>query len=252
MALPSSALPFDSGIERLLESLAGVVSARIVAGAGGRLREIHILADGQIPPKQVVRNVESALRAGLGIEIDRRIVSVAQMRADAESRPSGAALRVAPRNGSAQLAPLAEPAGDVRGARSRRAAAAAAERLSFSGLDARFQDLKEATCRVTLQRGQQEFVGAGAGPNTVQGRIEAAARAIFAALSQALPEQDLGFESTCLLEAHGRTYVLVAAHGRSGRDAIMLTGAALFARSPEESAILAALQATNRWVDLPS
>jgi hypothetical protein len=70
-------------IEHLLASLPGVVSARVAAGAGGHLEEIHILATSELHPKQIVRNIESALSAGLGIEINRRIVSVAQLRAGA-------------------------------------------------------------------------------------------------------------------------------------------------------------------------
>src|SRR5687767_7318496 len=63
--------------ERLLTALAGVVSARAVADDVGRICEIHILANPDLHPKQIVRNVESALSAGLGVVVDRRIVSVA-------------------------------------------------------------------------------------------------------------------------------------------------------------------------------
>ncbi|MBX6364459.1 MAG: hypothetical protein IRZ00_11380 [Gemmatimonadetes bacterium] len=70
----------EAKIERLLSSLAGVVSARVVVGTQGEIEEIHVLATPAVHPKQVVRNVESALSAGLGIIVDRRIVSVAQVR----------------------------------------------------------------------------------------------------------------------------------------------------------------------------
>src|SRR5690606_4263845 len=73
----------ENEVERMLCSLAGVVSARVVANPLARLDEIHILASPMFSPKQIVRNVESALTAGLGITIDRRIVSVAQIRRDA-------------------------------------------------------------------------------------------------------------------------------------------------------------------------
>src|SRR5512142_3530987 len=89
-------IPAESGVEasveRLLASLAGVVSVRAIAGADGRLEEIHVLSTPELHPKQVVRNVESALSAGLGLEVDRRIVSVAQVR-DAEL---GQSLQAAP------------------------------------------------------------------------------------------------------------------------------------------------------------
>ena len=79
--------------EQLLASLAGVISAHVVADAAGALVEIHVLADSEHHPKQVVRNVESALTAGLGLTIDRRIVSVAQIQSDVDTNghrsPSG-------------------------------------------------------------------------------------------------------------------------------------------------------------------
>src|SRR5881296_2922362 len=44
----------------------------------GEISEIHVLAQTDIPPKQVVRNIESALMAQLGVRIDHRKISVAQ------------------------------------------------------------------------------------------------------------------------------------------------------------------------------
>ena len=64
--------------EALLNSLRGVVSARVVARPGGIIEEIHLLTKGDLPAKQSVRNVESALLAHFGLKIDHRKVSVAQ------------------------------------------------------------------------------------------------------------------------------------------------------------------------------
>ena len=64
--------------EALLNSLKGVVSARIVARHGGIIEEIHLLTEGDVSAKQSVRNVESALLAHFGLKIDHRKVSVAQ------------------------------------------------------------------------------------------------------------------------------------------------------------------------------
>jgi hypothetical protein len=83
MTLDQSPWHPDNEVERLLCSLAGVVSARVVANPLGKLEEVHILASPQLNPKQIVRNVGSALSAGLGIVVDHRIVSVAQIRHDA-------------------------------------------------------------------------------------------------------------------------------------------------------------------------
>ena len=73
------------GAEALLNSLKGVVSARVVARPGGVIEEIHLLTEGDVQAKQSVRNVESALLAHFGLKIDHRKVSVAQTGAEQEA-----------------------------------------------------------------------------------------------------------------------------------------------------------------------
>jgi hypothetical protein len=66
-------------IEALLEQLPGVINARIVVNDWGAIEEAHILSTSERNPKQVVRDVESALAAKWGINIDHKKVSVAQL-----------------------------------------------------------------------------------------------------------------------------------------------------------------------------
>src|SRR5687768_4890687 len=61
MTLADSHAHPDADVEQLLSGLAGVISARVVSNANGRLDEIHVLASDRLHPKQIVRNVESAL-----------------------------------------------------------------------------------------------------------------------------------------------------------------------------------------------
>jgi len=65
-------------LEAVLRELKGVCGARVVADEKGLIQEIHLLVEGDRNPKQVVRDVESALMAHFGISIDHRKVSVAQ------------------------------------------------------------------------------------------------------------------------------------------------------------------------------
>lgn len=248
MTHAESAAHPESEVERLLCSLSGVVSARVITNPLGRLDEIHILASDTLHPKQVVRNVESALSAGLGIVIDRRVVSVAQVRADqyAPLLDVTAVEYVAPASGPAlpaagsPLAPPPEPeSGDL--------VTLAENRYMFVGYDVRNQTNRETICHVTIGRGNEHYTGSGTGASTVLGRAQAAARGLFAALATARDAPDLLLENAAVVHAHGHTYVLVAAHGMSGRQTDPLTGAALLQRAPEEAAILAGLQAVNRW-----
>lgn len=244
-AAESPAYP-DSEIEGLIAALRGVLAARVSLTALGRIEEIHVLADEQLHPKQMVRNIESALSAGLGVTVDRRLVSVAQVSGqeaelfqadeaarshDAASEPDAAALTSAASAAAARDSSIAT-------------------RYVFVGYDARTQPDLEAACRVTIRRGNEVISGAGTGPSTPLGRAQAAARAVFAAIAAARQDHTLGLEGATLVQSHGRDYVLVAAHAATGRESLPLTGLAALHRSPEEAAILASLQATNRWAEL--
>jgi hypothetical protein len=241
--LPTDRSPVESNIERLVASLAGILSVRAVCAPGGAVEEIHVIANTALQPKQVVRNVESALRAGLGLQVDRRVISIAQMEAaaGANGRHAATLTLVPPPPDDAAAPHAAAP-------RSAPDAAHDGDRLRFVGHDARLQAGQGALCRVTLRGEAGEFLGDGTGAATPTGRAEAAARALFAALANARPAAGLGLEGVELVTAQGLTYVLVAAHAADGHQRTTLTGLAPLQRSPEEAAILAALQASNRWM----
>lgn len=240
MAVSDSPWHPENEVERLLCSLAGVVSARVVANPLGRLDEIHVLASPLFSPKQIVRNVESALAAGLGIIIDRRIVSVAQIRRDA-IEPT------IPYVGEAATETQVEPVRPLVTSRPEPPPSPTSPRLVFVRYDARNRTHAETECRVILRRDSREYTGEGLGAGTMTGRAQAAARAAFAAIAAALADREVGLESATPVEAHGRTFVLVSARALEGRSTVPLTGVAAMERSPEEAAILASLQATNRW-----
>jgi len=78
---PTQPVPDPWGVKRaenLIAGLTGVLSASIVVTPQGEISEIHVLAQPDVPPKQVVRNIESALMAQLGVRVDHRKISVAQ------------------------------------------------------------------------------------------------------------------------------------------------------------------------------
>jgi hypothetical protein len=253
----------------------------------GTLDEIHVLCAPALQPKQVVRNIESALCAGLGMRIDRRIVSVAQLRAeieDAQPKPvqqpyaeaqTEAAARQQPDARTETTAdtdppqqgaePRAERGTTVNSAerdvpsatppqRADSGSAASAEpmdaegsgRFLFVGYDASI-DGGRTTCRVSIRRARRQFTGTGSGSNTAQGRVTAAAEALLNAVADASAEGSMGLDGATITELGGRPFVLVSALGLAGRENTRLTGIAALVRSPEEAAILAGLQAANRW-----
>lgn len=218
--------PGDSAIESLIDALDGVVSSHVVADEAGHPLEIHVLADARLHPKQVVRNVESALCAGLGIEIDRRIISVAQLRPD-----------------TVELPVAADPVEDVP-------AFVDLPRVRFLGYESRIDATRQAHCNVTLGYEGERFTGSGTGPDTPRGRAEAASRATLEAHAAWRDADRFALEGAALVEVYGRCFVLVSVLARAGRRTVTLTGVASLQHAPEEAAIMATLQATNRW--LPS
>lgn len=219
-------------IERLLSALAGVVSARVILDQG-RIIEIHVLASPSYHPKQIVRNVESALSAGLGIVVDRRLVSVAQLRADAVEIPESGDLVPAPE------LPVPQTTEPPR-----------VTRLELVGFDTSTTAPLDASCTVTFRCGDIETSGTASGANTPVGRAESAARAVLAAIASfdgAIGR--IGLEGASLIDANGKTFVLISAHAIEGRSTILLTGVAPLGRSPEEAGILACLHATNRSIE---
>lgn len=266
-------------VEQLLTSLAGIVSARTVTGTSGQLEEIHILATADLQPKQIVRNVESALSAGLGIKIDRRIVSVAQLRTGAaeEIRAASGARAdqdavepgwaevaaelygagAAPEPIHANAAPEQSQASDpeamaqatyrTAAPAAPESAAASSDRVVFVRHDIAVDSNRTVSCTVVFRLGDDEFTGHGNGFDSPQGRAEAAARAVFDAFATSRSADRLGLEGVAIVDTPSQMCVLVVARSLDGRRKPSLTGAAPIRDSTEEAAILAALQATNHW-----
>jgi len=209
--------------ENLIGSLTGVLSARVVVTPLGEISEVHVLTQNDVAPKQVVRNIESALMAQLGVKIDHRKISVAQT---ADVRPIEA---------------LQEEA--VRARASKRV-------VIFKGVEVRPAERPQRVLvRVKLAFENREAEAEELGTDTIRNRVEAAARAAAICLDELLPDNSVALEGAQLIDAFDRKFVLVAVHGLGGREAKLLTGTCEIRESAERSAVLAVLDATNRWTD---
>jgi hypothetical protein len=208
--------------ENLLTTLEGVLSARVVTTPLGEVSEIHILAQAGLQPKQVVRNIESALLAHLGVKVDHRKISVAQ---------------------TADVKPIeALEQGAVR--------AQALRRVSlFGGLavapSSRGHRVKVS---VTLTMGDRTETRDEEVADTPRMRVEGAARATVAALESVMEKHSLILESARVVSEMDREIVLVVVRGVGGRESVLLTGTAAVRENAEQAAVLAVMDATNRWV----
>jgi hypothetical protein len=214
-------------VEELLASLPGVISARVVEADGGGVGDVHVLTGADVPPKQTVRNVESALLAHFGVRIDHRKISVATTNDAARAR----AVRPA-------AAPAAVPPADF-----------GRRRLYFDDIETR-RSSRGVSCRVTLRKGDARFDGEAESAEGARARTEeVAARAAMAALAQAEGGAlSLALEGAQVVTAFGREFVFVGVTARIGRGTSLLAGSCEVRDSVDEAAALAVLDATNRWV----
>lgn len=209
--------------ENLITGLTGVLSARIVVTPLGEVSEIHVLTTNDVQPKQVVRNVESALMAQLGMKVDHRKISVAQ---------------------TADVQPIEALQQEAISSRAKRRV------VVFHNLEVRPAERPQRVrLRVRLSYGDREAEAEETGTDTVRNRVEAAARAAAACLDELIPDNSIALEGAQFIEAFDREFVLVAVHGLGGREAQLLAGTCEIRESAERAAVLAVLDATNRWVD---
>ena len=210
-------------VENLITALTGVLSARVVVTPLGEVSEVHVLTRSDIQPKQVVRNIESALMAQLGFKIDHRKISVAQ---------------------TADVRPIEALHHEAITERVKRRV------VVFKGMEVRPSDKPQRILvRVKLAYGEREASAEELGTDTMRNRVEAAARAAAACLDELIPDNSIALEGATLMDAFDRKFVMVAVHGLGGREAQLLVGTCEIRESAERSAVLAVLDATNRWVD---
>jgi hypothetical protein len=231
--IAGSVLPLKKA-EELLATLQDVVSARIVADATGGIDSIHLLVMGTTTPKQIVRNVESALMAQLGMRVDHRKISVATTVKRPTTNPEGEPVMES------------KPAAVGSGA----SASSAGRALYFEDVEMRGSRAKGVACKVTLTRGKEKFVGEAEGFESDRSRVEIAARAALAAIALCdAGELKLSYEGGKLIEAFDKQLVLVGVSVRQARESILLTGSCEVKESLETASVLAVLNATNRWVE---
>jgi hypothetical protein len=205
--------------ENLLTSLEGILSARVVTTPLGEVSEIHILAQAGLQAKQVVRNIESALLAQLGLKVDHRKISIAQT---AEVRPIEALERDSVRERMLQRTVLFENMSVAPGKRP--------HRIAIS---------------VTLTYHGQTETAEEEASDTPRSRVEGAAKAAVAVLDRLLTDSSIALEGAKIVEG----FDFVAVQGLGGRETTLMTGTSEIKESAERAAVFAVLDATNRWTE---
>lgn len=223
---PPEGVPDPWGVRRaenLLTSLEGILSARVVTTPLGEVSEVHVLAQAGLSPKQLVRNIESALLAQLGLKIDHRKISIAQT---AEVKPIEALEKDAVRDRVLQRALLFENLAVAPGRRPHR-----------------------ILITVTLSYHGQTDAAEEETADTPRSRVEAAAKASVTVVDRLLMDSSIALEGAKIVEAFDREFAFVAVQGLGGRETILMTGTSEIKESAERAAVFAVLDATNRWTE---
>jgi hypothetical protein len=130
-------------------------------------------------------------------------------------------------------------------------------RLLFHGHQVESERSHQVRHRVEIEWKGERFLGESSAADLPRARLEAVARATLEAVEKALSTEldesrgrsvTLALDGVKVVAAFDREFVLVAVQAIAGRDVTGLAGAAVSEGLPDRAAILATLQATDRWV----
>ena len=220
--------------EAVLRELPSVLGAFVREDVHGNPREVHLLVRPGQTARDLARDVRDMLEERLGVPIDQRVISIAQV---AE-------------NGTTVEQALASMNGSTD---SKTAKSGEPDRLFLVGVEST-RSLGWIETKAVLRRGELEFEGTAREVETSSGSARAGARATAAAVCAACePELHVDIESVSVLGAFDREHALVSTTAASplfGRGLRTLVGAHPIESDPVEAGALAVLKATNRVVAL--
>lgn len=251
--------------EAILLELPSVLGAFVREDINGHPREVHVLVGPGPEPRHLARDIRSLLEERLGVFVDQRVISIAQLsermnqlpleELNPGHEPGSDALNTRPTEAEglqpARRGEDSSPHGlETAAAHSSREDVA---RVIFEGVDSatsqgRTQVRVRVSWRSEVYEGVAEEIEGGTG------RLRATAAATLRAATAASGERiRLEFETVSVVQALGRDYALVTALAVSplvGRHPLLLAGAHPLVAGEDTAAVLAALQASNRVLGL--
>ncbi len=194
-------------LQRAIEQIRGVTTARVLIDDDGEISEIHVIADHSRSPKPIVRDIETLLLARYSIRFDYRRVSLVQMEPEA----------------------VAEPVSE--------------DRLRFISADADPAD--DNAVQVVLQAHADRYAASAAGIDDDSGR--AAADATLAAVRKAIGRDiPLTVQHTQVVDGGEQPVCLAVIRAALEAGEERLTGTCLVTGSIWEAASKATLDAIHR------
>jgi len=221
--------------------LKDVKSASIVPDDKGSIMEAHIVAAMGRSPKQIARDVESMLVAKLGIPIDHRKISVAQIEEDEEIEAKARAQRKAPEPVAAE---------EERETPHLRGGYLDPEdyRVEFVGVSVA-QSKMRAEARVELRVGELDSVAGAVGADSKESVMRLIAVATLEAVGQFFEDECvLAVEAIEQCSVGGRPVIVASVCHLSNGEEKTLVGACPANGDVPRAAALATLDAVNRFL----
>jgi len=239
--------------ERILARLRDVQAASITTD-GDQIREVHIVAVSTRAPKQIVRDVETALKAFLKRGIDHRMISVA-LQAPDEAAPVAAAAPVvaapavvaAPVPAPAPVTPPPPPApAPAPAARAVAAAPVDSVRVRFVNANLFVSGLR-TQAEVELSWQGTTRVGNATGASARDNAHRLLAAATLSAIAPFLgPDVTLAAHDVEFVRLGRQESVVVAVKLLAQRSEKTLVGACTVEQDLSQSVVYATLAAVNR------
>lgn len=211
-------------VEEELRRVPGVHGVRVVTSGDGEIIEVHVLSDQARAAKQVVRDLQAVAKVSYDLDLDHRVVSVAQL-------------------GDEQLASvLPAESTDDRGV---------FPRVLVKGIGVARDGLRYSV-EVALERDGERYLGSAEGSTASAVLPTTAARAALAAVSQLLPPAvHLDLEAVTIERLGARRFAAVSLALLSPPlEELLLGCAAVRAAGDEDAVARAVLDAINRRVAL--
>ncbi|NLX87772.1 MAG: hypothetical protein GXY97_11590 [Clostridiales bacterium] len=200
----------ETALQELINDIEGIVSSKVKLDDTGNLVEIHALADKSRNAKQIVRDIQSAVTAKFDLEIDHRIISIAQLSCDSVVQR------------------------DMR--------------IVFKGMEVASKGL-EIDVRVILSHGEKDYCGSQKGINTTTSINRTIAQATLKALSDFLNIGEIFVvEDVGTLNIAKTNVVVVAVTCVDKNGEQLLIGSSMNLGDIKEAVVKATLDAVNRRI----
>ena len=222
-------------LEAAILRIQGIQAARVVAGPGGRVSEVHVLAGRERGAKQLVRDVQSVILTNFGVDIDYRTVSVVQLDEIAPQVPSAQGTSAPGTSATQAPAPSGSSAPPPTAYESARPAIVrlASETSSFT-----------TEVRIGIEYGSRERSGSARGPSASGLRIVAGAT--VDALEGMVGGSSIEVQTAELMTVGLVQMAVVVLRLSTSRGDQLLTGSAIVRKDANDATARATLDALNR------